>query len=105
LEKESGDPYGVRTRVARMKTWSPRPLDEGVFGKNERVPYQTRPYWQPQIMHFFKTIQTAAELSIFPKIYRLNFSGFSTLPLYFPPVDWQFLTSITRGAFSFLELR
>ncbi len=34
----NGDPYGVRTRVARMKTWSPRPLDEGVFGKNERVP-------------------------------------------------------------------
>ena len=28
---KSGDPYGTRTRVARMKTWSPRPLDEGVF--------------------------------------------------------------------------
>ena len=29
-EFKNGDPYGTRTRVARMKTWSPRPLDEGV---------------------------------------------------------------------------
>ncbi len=27
---KNGDPYETRTRVARMKTWSPRPLDEGV---------------------------------------------------------------------------
>ena len=28
-ERRNGDPGGTRTRVARMKTWSPRPLDDG----------------------------------------------------------------------------
>lgn len=28
-EVRNGDPGGTRTRVARMKTWSPRPLDDG----------------------------------------------------------------------------
>ncbi len=25
-----GDPYGIRTRIATVKGWSPEPLDEGV---------------------------------------------------------------------------
>ena len=31
--KESGDPYGIRTRVAAVKGRCPRPLDEGVHMK------------------------------------------------------------------------
>ncbi len=44
MKKKSGDPYGTRTRVARMKTWSPRPLDEGVSGVpgKDGDPYGTR---------------------------------------------------------------
>ena len=45
LIARSGDPYGTRTRVARMKTWSPRPLDEGVyvtFLHKNGDPYGTR---------------------------------------------------------------
>ena len=30
-ERGNGDPGGTRTRVARMKTWSPRPLDDGAI--------------------------------------------------------------------------
>ena len=26
---KNGIPYGIRTRVARSKIWSPKPLDEG----------------------------------------------------------------------------
>ncbi len=29
--RESGDPYGIRTRVAAVKGQCPRPLDEGVI--------------------------------------------------------------------------
>ena len=35
-EFKNGDPYGTRTRVARMKTWSPRPLDEGVISSSTK---------------------------------------------------------------------
>jgi hypothetical protein len=28
-----GDPNGIRTRVATLKGWSPRPLDDGVAWK------------------------------------------------------------------------
>ncbi len=27
-QRENGIPYGIRTRVTRMRTWCPRPLDE-----------------------------------------------------------------------------
>ena len=30
IVSESGDPYGIRTRVAAVKGQCPRPLDEGV---------------------------------------------------------------------------
>ena len=33
FEKGSGDPYGIRTRVAGVKGQCPRPLDEGVAKK------------------------------------------------------------------------
>jgi hypothetical protein len=31
LNKQGGDPYGIRTRVAAVKGQCPRPLDEGVI--------------------------------------------------------------------------
>ena len=40
-KKENGIPYGIRTRVARSKIWSPKPLDEGdADDQNQR----SRPY-------------------------------------------------------------
>tara|TARA_B100000963_G_C22566748_1_gene644089 strand:+ start:210 stop:371 length:162 start_codon:yes stop_codon:yes gene_type:complete len=30
FKEKSGDPYGIRTRVAGVKGQCPRPLDEGV---------------------------------------------------------------------------
>ena len=37
-ESESGDPYGIRTRVAAVKGRCPRPLDEGVVGGRRYKP-------------------------------------------------------------------
>ena len=42
----SGDPNGNRTRVARMKTWCPRPLDDGAsFSEQTKI-----------LLYYFTTI-------------------------------------------------
>ncbi len=92
--KRSGDPYGTRTRVARMKTWSPRPLDEGVgfgSGRKNGDPYGTRTRvarmktWSPRPLDegvvFQKRARTIAERTN-PAIVKTRFlkARFSPLP-------------------------
>ena len=50
---EYGDPYGIRTRIATVKGWSPEPLDEGVWIVGDYIYFI---YKFKVFLHFLKMI-------------------------------------------------